>query len=95
MSYVIMNVGTEQLYRKPRHYGAASYPTRHGARIACSKLNKSFGPGQWVVMSLCDFTEQFDPYVDVKSLMTGATVKIRRSEKGGCCDPSQERYWTM
>lgn len=29
----------------------------------------------------------------VKSLMTGKTVEIREEDRGGCCDPSQERFW--
>jgi hypothetical protein len=36
-----------------------------------------------------------DTYVTVKSLMTGADVQIRTEERGGVCDPSMERYWTM
>lgn len=31
----------------------------------------------------------------VKSLMTGKTVEIREEDRGGVCDPSQERFWTM
>ncbi len=34
-------------------------------------------------------------YVTVKSLMTGAEVKIRYEDRGSACDPSMERYWTM
>ncbi len=34
-------------------------------------------------------------YVTVKSLMTGAEVKIRYEDRGTACDPSMERYWTM
>ena len=33
--------------------------------------------------------------VPVKSLMSGAEVMIRRCERGGPCDPSMERYWSM
>lgn len=31
----------------------------------------------------------------VKSLMTGKMVKIREEDRGGVCDPSQERFWSM
>ena len=39
---------------------------------------------------------EFAPsWVKVKSLMTGKDVAIRAEDRGGVCDPSQERYWTM
>jgi len=34
-------------------------------------------------------------YVMVKNLMTGAMVQIEAEDRGGPCDPSMERYWTM
>jgi hypothetical protein len=34
-------------------------------------------------------------YSTVRSLMTGEEVQIEASERGGPCDPSMERYWTM
>jgi hypothetical protein len=30
-----------------------------------------------------------------KSLMTGQEVTIRAEDRGTCCDPSQERFWSM
>lgn len=36
-----------------------------------------------------------DWLVPVKNLMTGETVSIRRESRGGPCDPSMERYWSM
>ena len=33
--------------------------------------------------------------VPVTNLMSGAEVMIRRKERGGPCDPSMERYWSM
>ena len=39
---------------------------------------------------------EFNPStVTVKNLMTGADVTIAADMKGTCCDPSQERFWTM
>ncbi len=39
---------------------------------------------------------EYDPvYCTVKSLMTGQEVQIRTEDRGGPCDPSMERYWTM
>jgi hypothetical protein len=34
-------------------------------------------------------------YATVRSLMTGELVQIEASERGGPCDPSMERYWSM
>ena len=34
-------------------------------------------------------------YVTVKSLMTGEDVQIEAEDRGGPCDPSMERYWSM
>ncbi len=33
--------------------------------------------------------------VTVRNLISGADVTIRTEDRGTCCDPSQERYWTM
>jgi len=38
----------------------------------------------------------FEPMtVLVKSLMTGEDVEIDHRDRGGPCDPSTERYWSM
>ena len=38
----------------------------------------------------------FDPLtVIVKNLMTGKDVEIDYRDRGGPCDPSTERYWSM
>ena len=34
-------------------------------------------------------------WVKVQNIMTGADVTIAASAQGTCCDPSQERFWTM
>jgi hypothetical protein len=34
-------------------------------------------------------------YATVRNLMTGSDVQIEASERGGPCDPSMERYWSM
>ena len=34
-------------------------------------------------------------YATVRNLMTGAEVQIEASDRGGPCDPSMERYWSM
>lgn len=94
MSFVIMNVGTEKLYRK--HYSDMSYPTERGAKIAATKMNNSSGNTiQWVVMSRDKFEENHNPMVTVKNLLSGMEVQIRRSDRGGCTDPSTERFHCM
>ena len=44
-----------------------------------------------------DFHNKIDYEVEVTPLMseTGKKVKIRKSDEGGCTDPSTERYWSM
>jgi hypothetical protein len=34
-------------------------------------------------------------YATVRNLMTGQEVQIEASDRGGPCDPSMERYWSM
>ena len=42
------------------------------------------------------FRISYNPtYTVVKSLMSGAAVTIRTEDRGGPCDPSTERYWSM
>jgi hypothetical protein len=39
---------------------------------------------------------EFDAsWVKVKNIMTGKDVTIRAEDRGGVCDPSQERFWSM
>lgn len=49
-------------------------------------------------MAVCTrnyFDSKIDYDVVVQSLMSGKDVTIKRSEAGGCTDPSTERYWSM
>ena len=42
------------------------------------------------------FRISYNPtYTVVQSLMNGAAVTIRTEDRGTCCDPSTERYWSM
>lgn len=96
MSYfVIMNVGTESLYKRPGEWGPKHYSTEHGAKIACAKINKNYGSGkQWVVKSREEFDLSYNPMVEVKSLMSGKTCMIRKEDVGTGVDPSTETYWS-
>lgn len=39
--------------------------------------------------------EFHEAWVTVKNMMTGKDVQIRAEDRGGVCDPSQERFWSM
>ena len=56
---------------------------------------KADGIAKLDVCTLSHFYENVDKTVTVKNLMSGKPVQIRASERGGCCDPSTERYWSM
>jgi hypothetical protein len=60
--------------------------------------NTRFKRGDLVVMHTDEYRirrDEFDPYVEVKNLMSGKPVMIRKSEAGTCVDPSTETYWSM
>lgn len=38
--------------------------------------------------------EDIDPLVEVKNMMSGKPVMIRKSQVGTCVDPSTETYWS-
>lgn len=93
--FVIMNVGTEWLYKKPGHYVAANYATERGAKTACTKLNKSYGStAQWVVMTRDTFEQNHNPMVERTNLLSGKTYMEKRNTPA-CCSPSTETYWSM
>lgn len=87
------------------------YKSLSGAKAALTRARKSgsmrymcsFGYGRMKadriakldVCTLSEFVNEKDEWTTVKNLMSGTEVKIRKSEVGGCCDPSTERYWCM
>ena len=94
MAYIIYNMKTFQLYSKPGHYGEASYKTERSAKANLTKLKKASKlDDEWKVMDYARF-RTIEPEVEVTSL-NGNKTKIRASDKGCCCDPSTERYWSM
>lgn len=84
-----------------------SYKTMAAAKAALTrarnkgkgKFNRRiYGEKDLNRMAVCTsdyFNRKVDYDVIVKSLMGGQDVTIRRSEQGGCTDPSTERYWSM
>lgn len=102
MSFVIYDQEHECLYRNPHVYGHASFSTLRGARGVATRLNKKVAMksskvvgDRFVAMDRAEFDKTLDPIVTVFNLMSGRPVQIRKSERGGCCDPSTERYWSM
>lgn len=87
------------------------YKSLSGAKAALTRARKSgsmrymcsFGYGRMKadriakldVCTLSEFVNEKDKKVKVKNLMSGTEVEINASERGGCCDPSTERYWCM
>jgi hypothetical protein len=61
-----------------------------------ASMNGNIGLGATTVTDLKDFIwSKLCETVTVKSLMTGKDVEIMRSDVGGACDPSTERYHSM
>lgn len=65
------------------------------AKIKSDKTRGRLDRPRFFVMEQEEFERLFNYPVPVTSLMTGLTVWIRNQERGGPCDPSTERYWTM
>lgn len=73
-----------------------SFDTLQGARTALTRMNKAISmtnPINLVACSREEFNAQ-DIEVEVTNIY-GKKCKIRRSQQGGCCDPSTELYWSM
>lgn len=94
MSFVIYKPETYRIYKFPNG-NRAIFDQERTAKGQLTKLrNAGILNDDWKVESYDNWAEN-EPTVVVKSLMTGKDVQIRKTEVGGCCDPSTERYWTM
>ena len=94
MAHVIYNPNTYRIFTFPNG-NKAVFDNERVAKGQLMKLtNKGVLNADWKVESYDTFTKN-EPMVKVKNLMSGKDVMIRKSEVGGCCDPSTERYWTM
>ena len=86
------------------------YDSMRGAKSALTRARKSgsmrymtsFGYGRMKADRIANLdvctAEEFaalDYEIEVKNLMGGGTVKIKKSDEGSCVDPSTERYWSM
>ena len=95
MSYVIYKPQTWRIYKHPNGKEAI-YETERTAQQQFTKLVNAgvLSRDAWKVESYTVYSET-EPMVTVQNLMSGKDTLIRMSERGGCCDPSTERYWTM
>jgi len=76
---------------KPRYF-----ETERGAKVAQGRNNNNPAKMACGVLSYKAFDELFgNVKVTVKNLMTGKMVEILEIDRGGACDPSTERYFSM
>ena len=93
MSYVLINVGTEQAYTRNRC--TMVYRTAPAAKAQRTRLNNADGGvNQWTLMTMTDYVNRPVKMKTVRNLMTGADVQIP-VDTPRSCDPSSELYWTM
>ena len=95
MYFLIVDTRTNQKYKKPGHYTETAYNQERGAKIACTKLNKSHATTRFVIMT----NEQFDYYYPVKmvervNLMSGQKY-LEAEDTPNFCSPASESYWSM
>lgn len=101
MLFLIINSVTKRLYYKPGEFCPARYESLQGARIGLSFLAKRAGNEKYEIITSEEYQkrlDEFDPLVPVYNNITGdgkTPIYIRRSEVGGCSDPSSERYHSM
>lgn len=94
MSFVIYKPETHRIYKFPNG-NQAIFEQERTAKGQLTKLrNAGVLNDNWVVEPY-DTWAKNEPMITVKSLMNNKDVQIRKSEVGGCCDPSTERYWSM
>lgn len=110
MSAVIYYEDTGKIVKRYSTYKGAKTALTRARNSGKMGIQTSFGKGRIREkdidrLAVCTgeyFNKKVDYNVEVVSIMaerkadgTMPTVTIRRSEEGGCTDPSTERYWTM
>ena len=103
MSAVIYDTENTHIIKRYDTLGGAKSALTRARNSGSMRYMCSFGYGRMnadriAKLDVCtsqEFAEKVDYEVEVKNLMSGKTVKIARSEQGGCTDPSTERYWSM
>ena len=83
------------------------FNTLRGAKISLTRLLKKLSDAEALLddvdslraVSIADYhktgAKTANEMVEVVSIMGNKTVKVRRADVGGCCDPSTETYWSM
>lgn len=71
------------------------YKTHKGAKIGRGAANRNAGGFAYDILEESVFDASFNKKTTVKSLMTGKDVVINEQDRGGPCDPSTERFWSM
>lgn len=83
--HVLYNINTLHIVKR--------FDSERGAKVSWSrKFNKDPELG---VVSLEKFHNEIDHDIEVINLLSGKPCTIKKSEKGGPCDPSTERYHCM
>ena len=103
MSAVIYDTANTHIIKRYKTLAAAKAALTRASNTGSMRYMASFGYGRMGadrIENLCActmdyFDDRVDYMVEVKNLMSGKTIKIRRSAQGGCTDPSTERYWSM
>jgi len=105
MSAVIYDTENTHIIKRYNTLGGAKSALTRARNSGSMRYMCSFGYGRLnadriAKLDVCtsqEFADKIDYDVEVTPLMseTGKTVTIKRSEQGGCTDPSTERYWSM
>lgn len=85
---------TAVIYRVSNTHILKYFKSERGAKTSLTrgKDEKYLG---CEVCTLEHFNTRIDYTVTVTNLLSGKPATIRASERGGCCDPSTERYHCM
>lgn len=84
-----------QVYHISSERAVKWYATKKGATIGMKSMNRNAGQDAYAMLEDSEFEELMNPWTTTTSLMTGATVSIRKQDLGTCVDPGTERYWSM
>lgn len=89
MKYALADYRDLTRIRNHRWYNSA-----RGAAIAYGRLDKQNFNHPWCIISEEEFRAA-NVLMPTKNLLSGKIVMIRKADKGSCCDPGTERYWSM
>ena len=93
MSFLIVNNETDYPYKERGSINFKTYETESRAKAMCTRLNKRMCP-PWRVMDYQAWTDQHNPMVEKKNLLSGKPFMGRKYEPA-CTDPSTETYHCM